>query len=114
MTALSSARTAQSLAEPVATVVPIAYSLAEYSLVSTAAPVEIAHSLEAPRLAVVVTLVPPTDQALLEKSDPVITPSTFTAYWLAVVLDAALDVAEDALAVADVAASPALVVEITA
>ena len=40
-------------------VVPIAYSLAENSLVSTAAPVDVAHSLAAPRDAVVVTSVPP-------------------------------------------------------
>tara|TARA_R110000824_G_scaffold346001_1_gene532750 strand:+ start:82 stop:525 length:444 start_codon:yes stop_codon:yes gene_type:complete len=63
VTALSSARTAQSLAEPAATVVPSAYSFALYSDVSTAAPVVVAHSLLDPRLAVVVTSVPPTLQA---------------------------------------------------
>ena len=80
MTAESSANTAQSFADPTATVVPIAYSFAEYSEVSTAAPVEIAHSFAAPRLAVVVTFVPPIAHAFELKSVPVTAPSTFTAY----------------------------------
>ena len=81
MTAEFSARPAQSLADPTATVVPMAYSLAEYSDVSTAPPVVVAHSFAAPFAEVVVTPVPPTDQALAEWSEvaPLIPPSTFCA-----------------------------------
>ena len=50
-------------------VVPTAYSLAEYSDVSTAPPVVVAHSFAAPFAEVVVTPVPPTDQALAEWSE---------------------------------------------
>ena len=58
----------------------MAHSLAEYSLVSTAPPVVVAHSLAAPLLAVVVTFVPPTAQAFELKSVPVTAPSTLSAY----------------------------------
>jgi len=70
---------AHSLDEPVETVVPVAYSLAEYSLVSTVEPVVVAHSLAAPLEPVLVTLVPPTAHAFEEKSDPVTAPSTLVA-----------------------------------
>ena len=58
----------------------MAHSLAEYSLVSTAPPVVVAHSFAAPLLAVVVTFVPPTAQAFELKSVPVTAPSTLSAY----------------------------------
>ena len=70
---------AHSFADPAATVLPTAYSLDEYSLVSTAAPVVVAHSFAAPRLPVEVTFVPPTLQALALKSELVIAPLTLTA-----------------------------------
>ena len=47
-------------------VVPIAYSFDEYSDVSTAPPVVVAHSLAAPLEDVVVTPVPPTAHAFAE------------------------------------------------
>ena len=47
---------------------------------STAPPVVVAHSLAAPLLAVVVTLVPPIAHAFAEKSVPVTAPSTLVAY----------------------------------
>jgi len=48
VTAESSACTAQSFADPTATVVPRAYSFAEYSALSTIAPVLVAQSFEEP------------------------------------------------------------------
>ena len=60
----SSTLDAQLLADPSAAVTPIAYSLAEYSDVSTFPPKVVAHSFAAPRLAVVVTSVPPIAHAL--------------------------------------------------
>ena len=54
---------------PVDACVPCAYSLDEYSDVSTVPEVSIAHSLAAPLDDVSVTPVPPTAQALAEPSD---------------------------------------------
>ena len=60
---------------------PTAYSFELYSLVSTWEPVVVAHSLDAPFEAVVVTPVPPTAQAFAEWSDvaPLTPPFVFCA-----------------------------------
>ena len=75
---------------------------------STAAPVLVAHSFAAPRLAVVVTFVPPIAHAFELKSVPVTAPSTFRAYVFELV--AVVPIAYSLAEYSDVSTAPPVVV----